>query len=76
LSEYYRSATDSEVQNFCAIPLLDIADKDHFLTMADTWIRRKIAIINDAGKVQSQLKSWLKTADLILQLQTKDSYSD
>lgn len=49
LSEYYRSATDSEVHNFSSLNLLSITDKDQFQAMADTWIRRKIAAINDSG---------------------------
>ena len=53
LSEYYRSATDSEVQNFSSTALLSIADKDQFQAMADTWIRRKIAAINDSGVLQN-----------------------
>ena len=49
LSEYYRTATDIEVQNFSGMDLLIIEDKDQLLNMADTWIRRKIAAINDSG---------------------------
>lgn len=48
LSNYYRSATDSEVDSFSGLELLSIADKEQFRAMADTWIRRKIAAINDS----------------------------
>jgi hypothetical protein len=60
LSEYYRSATDSEVENFSGIDLLSIADKDQFQAMADTWIRRKIAAINDSGVLKNNNTAKIK----------------
>jgi hypothetical protein len=60
LSEYYRSATDSEVRNFSSLELLSIADKDQFQSMADTWIRRKIAAINDSGVLKNNTAAKIK----------------
>lgn len=48
LGEYYRSATDGEVTSFASNANLEIEDTDAFGRMADTWIRRKIAMINDS----------------------------
>ena len=48
LSEYYRSATDQEVQSFTSNGILSFEDTKVFKEMADTWIRRKIAMINDS----------------------------
>ncbi len=48
LSDYYRSATDSEVDLFTMNDKLFIEDTEAFKVMADTWIRRKIAMINDS----------------------------
>ena len=49
LSEYYRSATESDIQKFRSFPLLKFTDSDQFQSMADdAWIRRKIASINDS----------------------------
>lgn len=48
LSESYRSATDSEVIAFTGCDKLAIEDADNFKNMANTWIRRKIAMINDS----------------------------
>jgi len=66
LSEYYRSATDGEVQSFSRLDLLSIADNDQFQAMADTWIRRKIAAINDSGVLRNNTppksRSWLRVA--------------
>lgn len=60
LSEYYRSATDFEVENFSGLDLLSINDKDHFQAMADTWIRRKIAAINDSGVLKNNSAAKIK----------------
>lgn len=60
LSEYYRSATDAEVQSFSGSDLLSIADKDQFQSMADTWIRRKIAAINDSGVLKNNTAAKIK----------------
>lgn len=48
LSEYYRSATDQEVQAFTANFILSFEDTEAFKNTANTWIRRKIAMINDS----------------------------
>lgn len=48
LSEYYRSATDQEVESFTSSERLDIENPEAFKGMANTWIRRKIAMINDS----------------------------
>lgn len=48
LSGYYRSATDVEVKSFAGHQKLEIEDRDAFELMADTRIRRKIAMINDS----------------------------
>ena len=48
LSEYYRSATDQKVQAFTTSDKLSLEDTEAFKTVANTWIRRKIAMINDS----------------------------
>jgi len=60
LSEYYRLATDTEVQDFSSVPLLNIPDKKRFYGMADTWIRRKIATIQDSGILTKYTASEIK----------------
>ncbi|MGB4181525.1 MAG: Kiwa anti-phage protein KwaB-like domain-containing protein [Bacilli bacterium] len=60
LSEHYRSATDAEVQSFSELELLSIVDKDQFQSMADTWIRSKIAVINDSGVLKNNKASKIK----------------
>lgn len=75
LSAYYRSATDTEVQNFSEIELLNITDKDKFQSMADTWIRRKIAAINDSGVLKNNsattIKKLAQTCGLVITVENK-----
>lgn len=60
LSDYYRLATDAEVRNFSSTSLLNILDQNQFQTMADTWIRRKIAAINDSKVLENNSASKIK----------------
>ncbi len=60
LSEYYRSATDDEVKNFTEIDYLSFEDKGQFIALADTWIRRKIAVINDSGVLKNNTIAKIK----------------
>ncbi len=60
LSEYYRSATDAEVQNFSGLDSLNITNKNQFQSIADTWIRRKIAAINDSGVLKNNTVAKIK----------------
>ena len=53
LGNYYRSATDSEVFEFTGSRKLAFENTDTFIAMANTWIRRKIAMINDSKVLQN-----------------------
>lgn len=75
LSDYYRFATDAEVQSFCGLDLLSIADKSSFQSMADNWVRRKIAAINDTGVLENntaaQIKKLAKSCGLEVVVENK-----
>lgn len=49
LSNYYRSATDPEVETFCTHPAIYVEDIEAFKKNATTTVRRKIAFINDSN---------------------------
>lgn len=49
LSEYYREATDSDVEDFISNIKIQIEDTNIFKVNADSWVRRKIALISDSG---------------------------
>ena len=61
LSDYYRSASYPEVQNFAANDKLAIEDTSSFLGMANSWIRRKIALINDSGVLDNYTAAKIKS---------------
>lgn len=75
LSEYYRSATDHEVQSFSANDKLSIENPAVFQSMANSWIRRKIAMINDSGVLEnytaSKIKSLAKAAGIEITVDNK-----
>ncbi|MEN6460643.1 MAG: Kiwa anti-phage protein KwaB-like domain-containing protein [Syntrophomonas sp.] len=75
LSEYYRSATDYEVQSFSANDRLSIENPATFQSMANSWIRRKIAMINDSGVLEnytaSKIKSLAKVAGIEITVDNK-----
>lgn len=60
LSEYYRSATDTEVNRFTQNSILELSNSANFAVMADTWVRRKIALINDSGVLRNNAASRIK----------------
>lgn len=62
LSKYYRSATDEEVRAFMENTKLYFEDKDSFYNNANTWLRRRIALIND-----SQILGEHPTKDIVEQ---------
>lgn len=61
LSSYYRSATDTEVDSFTASERLSIENAEAFKGMANTWIRRKIAMINDSNVLVDYTAAEIKT---------------
>lgn len=75
LSEYYRSATDFEVQSFCSLELINIEENEKFESIANTWIRRKIAAINDSGVLKNntvvEIKKLAQTCGLEVTIEDK-----
>ena len=53
LSGYYRSATNQEVESFTSNGLLSFEDASNFEALANSSIRRKIAMINDSGVLEN-----------------------
>ncbi|WP_051506791.1 Kiwa anti-phage protein KwaB-like domain-containing protein [Saccharibacillus sacchari] len=48
LSNHYREATDADINEFIQSDLITLESKDHFLQHADSWVRRKVALIKDS----------------------------
>lgn len=50
LSEYYRTASNRDIDDFIGEKIMEFGDfKDTFKDTANSWVRRKIALINDSG---------------------------
>lgn len=52
LAEYYREATDKDIATFAALPSVRFADATSLQKNADSWVRRRIAIIQDKGVLE------------------------
>lgn len=61
LSDYYRSATDQEVSRFVKNDKLFFEKAETFQSATDTWVRRKIALINDSGVLERYKPEKIKT---------------
>lgn len=75
LSDYYRSATDREVDSFISSENLSIENTEAFVNMANTWIRRKIAMINDSEVLTNysskKIKSLAKSVGIDIEIDEK-----
>ena len=52
LSEYYRIASNTDVQAFIGAKLIHCSDSEEYMKKADTWERKKIASIMDSGLLE------------------------
>lgn len=75
LNDYYRSATDQEVRNFASNDKLDVEDTALFTELANSWIRRKIALINDSRVLEEfsavKIKTLAKTIGIDISVKNK-----
>lgn len=53
LSEYYKIATDDDVKDFINADTIQSANPDAILEISDSWIRRKITLIQQSGILQN-----------------------
>jgi hypothetical protein len=59
LSEHYIEATDNDIVEFAALPNINVEDMPSMVALADTWIRRKFALIQ-----QSQILTSVPLAEI------------
>lgn len=75
LREYYRSASDPEVKAFTKNKALHFENEDTFSSMANTYVRRKIAMINDSEVLKKyaakEIKSIAKNSGIDIKVQDK-----
>ncbi|MDO4808532.1 MAG: DUF4868 domain-containing protein [Eubacteriales bacterium] len=75
LREYYRSASDPEVTEFTKNEALNFESTESFSGIANTYVRRKIAMINDSGVLKKytakEIKSIARTSGIDIKVQDK-----
>ena len=49
LSEYYTEATDTDVVDFLQVDIIQTVNPDNFIALADSWVRRKISLVQQSG---------------------------
>lgn len=74
LSGYYRSATDSEVTSFTENTKLEFENAEAFKGIANSYVRRKIAMINDSRVLEEYTASQIKSlaANIGVDIATKN----
>ncbi|WP_226684448.1 Kiwa anti-phage protein KwaB-like domain-containing protein [Shewanella indica] len=53
LSEYYKVATDDDVKEFAGLDIIKAENTDELIEMSDSWVRRKISLIQQSGILQN-----------------------
>ena len=62
LSAYYKEATDEDVQSFADEDVIKVENKEQLIQMSDSWVRRKISLIQQSGILQSVPVNTMKAA--------------
>lgn len=53
LSEYYKEATDTDVVDFLQVDIIQTVNPDNFIALADSWVRRKVSLVQQSGILQN-----------------------
>jgi len=59
MSEYYREATDADINEFAQLECISVDNQQLLVSMADTAVRRKVSLIQ-----QSQILERVEIADI------------
>ena len=76
LAEYYKEATQEEVNQFAEMPCLSIADKQKFNSNVEVkWYRKRIAFIKNSGILEHYTPSDIQSAgkDLGIEVSIEDN---
>lgn len=52
VSEYYKEATDGDIEQFATLACLKVEDDSSLVTICDTWVRRKLWLISHSQILQ------------------------
>lgn len=53
MSQYYKEATDCDIQDFASIACIKVQDQQSLIEMSDTWVRRKVWLIQQSQILQN-----------------------
>lgn len=53
MSEYYKEATDCDIQDFASIGCIKVQDQQALIAVSDTWVRRKVWLIQQSQILQT-----------------------
>lgn len=71
LSSYYQEATDADIQKFAEVPGIHVPDLEKFRLASDSWVRRKIWLIQQSTILQEvpmqKLKEVAAGFDLVIE---------
>ncbi|WP_219702872.1 Kiwa anti-phage protein KwaB-like domain-containing protein [Marinomonas lutimaris] len=48
LTQYYKEATNDDITEFSGLENIKVTDNDHLLSISDSWVRRKISLIQQS----------------------------
>jgi hypothetical protein len=65
LTQYFKEATDEDLNEFAASNLVKVEDVSNFVATSDTWVRRKVALVMQSGILEKIELEATKTAALI-----------
>lgn len=75
LNAYYRFATDEEVNTFMVNDKLDFENVQEFKSITNSYVRRRIAMINDSGVLTKytakQIKERARTVGIDINIKRK-----
>ena len=75
LQGYYRLATEKDINSFTRNKNLSFSDSKDFAKMSDSWVRRKIAVINDSKVLEKysaeKIKSLAKANGIAIKVENE-----
>lgn len=60
ISEHYYEATDEDLDDFVAHPAVYVSDDEQFFDNADTWVRKRVALINSRGILEDYTPAMIR----------------
>jgi hypothetical protein len=76
LSDYYKEATVSDINDFAALECISVPDLPNLINISDTWVRRKLWLIQQSQILQKYPMHQIKTVAMEFNVQLKTISED